>query len=74
MRVKNKKQRLFVEEQEIAPGVTEQKYRCPPHVVWYADMIMHWRCEFCHKIWHERPKNSFLKNEVEITCMTKVRA
>lgn len=60
---KNGKIRVICKE--ISEGVYQPEYKCPPHVGYFANMILHWRCEFCGKLAHEKPKTWLTTESVE---------
>lgn len=57
------KREITVTYTEVAEGVYKPDYRCPPHIWYYANVIMHWKCSFCVALRHKKPKNAFIENE-----------
>ena len=62
------KKEIIVTLTELAGhrGVYEASYQCPPHILYYANLIMHWKCNFCDALRHKKPKkpkNAYIEGE-----------
>lgn len=59
------KVKLIIEQPEEMPGVSIARHKCPPHIWYYADLLLQWRCKFCGKLTHEEPTDGLKTDEVE---------
>lgn len=57
--------KLIIEQTEEMPGVLTARHMCLPHIWYYANMLMHWRCKYCGKLTHEEPTDGLRADEVE---------
>ena len=59
------KQEITVTYTEVTDyeGAYKADYQCPPHIWYYANLIMHWKCKFCPALRHNKPRNAYIDGE-----------
>lgn len=59
------KKKIRLVYKEIQPGVygLKKPWKCPPHLWYYANLIMHWKCKFCPALRHQKPgRDAYIEN------------